>query len=1109
MSALRQSKSGHRIGWWKRLFGGSTPRLHKPCRSRTVLGVESLETREVPAVTTGLMNGMLVISGDQSDNNVRAVYNGDRSFILVQELTSTNAFKANLGAFSSNSVHEVMFDGMDGNDRFDGSALDVRIDAHGGKGNDTLLGGSANDTLMGGPGNDVLDGGGGVNSISDPDALTAELDSATGMLHIGGSHADKNVRLVFNGDRSFILVQELNPNNSFKANLGAFATNLIQGIVFSGTDAKDRLDASQMTVPVMAMGFGGHDTLIGGSADDVLNGGDGTDVLIGNGGMNELIDIRAPEASLSGGVVRIQGYTLGDAVRAIEVGSELRVDQINLTTFQVVRTLGRFNLADVNEIHFDGQGGNDFLDVHTSRRVVAYGWQGNDTLTGGSNRDSLYGGEGNDSLVGDTGNDFLRGDDGNDTLRGGDGNDTLWGDAGDDVIHGEDGADSIRGGNGNDTITGGIGNDTVFGDGGDDRIEGGDGDDSLMGGSGRDELIGGDGRDNLRGESGDDILRGNAGRDFLLGGDGNDTLFRAADDIIVNGDAGTNRIYGLTGLRQTDAQLGQTGVLLVSLDGNTLTLNGPTGHGFEIVGNWQRFDLGGGAELFRGTGDLILRSALGDISFTAPTFLPLEFRTASDGVTFGGEVTDVSWASGDAAQSQTNFAIDTTSPTNPFYALSSTGIGLQTPSVRWGVALGSELGNVRVPLANAVPYLYFTIDTGYSISFGAASGSTSPSVDLTVAFDPADPALFARFGFSGPVTFGFGVGNSRNGYIPFEPEARPTQPTEDIYGHLYFQGNVTVPVIDSISLSGNVNVVYDLDANNDGVLLGIDPETVIFEGLVSEPTEDIRVGVNGQVDTSYGLGPIASLSVRIGQGTLMYSPFGGTADNPARVAFRGILAPNPFEGTFLEGFNPLSPQGMIDATVTGDLNGSLFIPREFFGHIFYAQGGSVPGGFEADSVSLTVNYTDDFNSSNDFVEASVGFRDLRALGRVSLTGKIYFDGDFQLTGATGFDFDAGIVDINGGVSITFSRFNGVVGLVAEGTTSVAFGHEGYSISVEVRLRFEFTVDSSGNVRLGGSGRATGRVEGFGQSENFSESFDIRHDGFDIALPFVPDLHVRF
>ncbi|MEZ2775029.1 Ig-like domain-containing protein, partial [Acinetobacter pseudolwoffii] len=94
----------------------------------------------------------------------------------------------------------------------------------------------------------------------------------------------------------------------------------------------------------------------------------------------------------------------------------------------------------------EGTDQRDILDHSTATSGVRiYGYEGNDTLKGGSANDILRGGEGNDILDGGAGNDYLNGGAGNDTITGGVGADTVVF----DLLNNTD----ATGGNGLDTWT--------------------------------------------------------------------------------------------------------------------------------------------------------------------------------------------------------------------------------------------------------------------------------------------------------------------------------------------------------------------------------------------------------------------------------------------------------------------------------------------------------------------------------------------------------------------------------------------------------------------------------------------------------------------------------
>lgn len=180
---------------------------------------------------------------------------------------------------------------------------------------------------------------------------------------------------------------------------------------------------------------------------------------------------------------------------------------------------------------------------------VAYGGDGNDSLTGGRLNDHFEGDAGSDTLSGGAGNDFLDGGAGNDSLHGGDGDDTLIGGPGADVMDGGNGTDtaSYAGLPGPVTVTlDGVANDGAFGEqdnlisiehvigsNGDDNITGSAANETIDGGPGNDTIVGGNGFDNLNGGAGDDLIDARDGfEDHVTCGLGKDQVIAdLLDDV--------------------------------------------------------------------------------------------------------------------------------------------------------------------------------------------------------------------------------------------------------------------------------------------------------------------------------------------------------------------------------------------------------------------------------------------------------------------------------------------------------------------------------------------------------------------------------------------------
>jgi len=79
-------------------------------------------------------------------------------FNVTEAIASTNPFTG---------VHKIVVNGGQGIDIIDLSGVNdsVKIEAHGGAGNDTITGGAGDDKLYGDEGNDTIHGGGGADLI--------------------------------------------------------------------------------------------------------------------------------------------------------------------------------------------------------------------------------------------------------------------------------------------------------------------------------------------------------------------------------------------------------------------------------------------------------------------------------------------------------------------------------------------------------------------------------------------------------------------------------------------------------------------------------------------------------------------------------------------------------------------------------------------------------------------------------------------------------------------------------------------------------------------------------------------------------------------------------
>lgn len=98
--------------------------------------------------------------------------------------------------------------------------------------------------------------------------------------------------LVINGtsgnDRVSVTDSGTSVSVNFNGQVRLFNRNLIRAIEFDGGPGNDVIDTSRSSIPLIALGGLGDDTLAGGGGNDALFGGGGNDTLRGNGGKDHL-----------------------------------------------------------------------------------------------------------------------------------------------------------------------------------------------------------------------------------------------------------------------------------------------------------------------------------------------------------------------------------------------------------------------------------------------------------------------------------------------------------------------------------------------------------------------------------------------------------------------------------------------------------------------------------------------------------------------------------------------------------------------------------------------------------------------------------------------------
>ena len=453
-----------------------------------------------------------------------------------------------------------------------------------------------------------------------------------------------------------------------------------------GTDEADDLtgaaDFSREGVTFHVFGFGGNDTMRGGSGADTLDGGGHayaahTPWLYTQEG-GDTVDYGASTAAVDIDLTRsaqIGGHAEGDVLIGIEnvIGSEFADTIVGDAASNLLIGL------DGNDTLLGGEGYDtlrggagadridggvawDFADYRDSESWVNVDLNIQDGLTaqsgGGADNDAigdtLVGIENligtNDAAHGDmlTGNglaNHLIGLDGDDTLVAGAGNDTLVGGAGADVLSGGTGTrdladysastawvnvDLIKQDGATAQTGGGVGNhaegDILTGI---EDVNGSAYDDSILGSTGNNVIYGYGGNDTIDGGAGYDTIHGGYGEDLLYGGNTADSLFGDAGNDTVYGGRSIDSIWGGAGddyLVGGGPDDGSQDLLIGGTGNDTLVATSGLGARDTLVGCQ-------GADRIIGDGDSSVSYEITDDYFTiyyAPVYLDLRIQ---DGVT--------------------------------------------------------------------------------------------------------------------------------------------------------------------------------------------------------------------------------------------------------------------------------------------------------------------------------------------------------------------------------------------------------------------------------------------------------------------------------------------
>jgi hypothetical protein len=363
--------------------------------------------RAEAAVVANVVGNTLVITGDDAENGILvSVVSGDPTRIEVKD----NAIL--VGTFDRATFNAITVNAGGANDAIHMSPFSTFTEPgalFGGPGNDIITTGNTNDTVNGGDGDDIItwnhgqgsdiiDGGPGNDQLNfdgndDAEVMTIVPNGArisltrdVGNITMDIATVEQLVIEAFGGADSVTAADNLSANGMLKLWLyGGDGADTI-----TGTDTGDLIMGGLHNDTLN--GGGGNDRLIGGDGIDTVNGGDGNDDMNWNAGddndifhggdgiddvnfigsaANEVINVTAaaPRVLLTRDI---------DAV-TLDIGSTELVDISGIGGNDIVNVGPDLTppLTTVLVVFGDG---NDVLNTVASSKVVANGWNGNDTL---------------------------------------------------------------------------------------------------------------------------------------------------------------------------------------------------------------------------------------------------------------------------------------------------------------------------------------------------------------------------------------------------------------------------------------------------------------------------------------------------------------------------------------------------------------------------------------------------------------------------------------------------------------------------------------------------------------------------------------------------------
>lgn len=505
-------------------------------------GIDTVESSITFTLAAGLEN--ITLTGN---DNINAT--GNTGFNTIRGNSGNNIL---VGGGGSDVIY-----GYAGNDTLSASS-DSSL--HGGDGTDTLSTTGTFGSLYGDAGNDSLSTSSILNSLYGGDGDDMLTDSSSGAGTLGNNLSGDAGNDTLSGNKNTIA--------RFAGEIGGFIYVLSgNNLVISDINSVDGNEGSDTLSGIGRVKFGttnGGTTyrlVIGSNADNMLNGDSDSsydkDLIIGFGGTDTMIGGTGDDV-----------YVLADAT---DVVTEL-TDEGDDTLITSSLSLDLNNYANIENIILTGSAALNASGDSADNKLT--GNTGNNKLTGGAGADTLTGLSGNDTYVIDIDDVIVETTSGGtDTIQAGFSislgsyanieNITLTGSSSINAT-GDDKANVLTGNSGNNVLAGGGGNDTYLVSTGDAVTEAIDaGIDTIQAAFSiilsryvnlENITLTGSTNINASGNGIANVIIGNSGANTLNGGLGKDTLSggKGKDNFVFNSKLGTTNIDTLKDFNAAD-----------------------------------------------------------------------------------------------------------------------------------------------------------------------------------------------------------------------------------------------------------------------------------------------------------------------------------------------------------------------------------------------------------------------------------------------------------------------------------------------------------------------------------------------------------------------------